>query len=45
MLMVAAAFNVLRTTTVRDVTMMYCQERYMENVPGKYRGGAGNEER
>ena len=23
----------LRTTTVRDVTMMYCKERYMENVP------------
>ena len=20
-------------TTVRDVTMMYCKERYMENVP------------
>ena len=23
----------LGTTTVRDVTMMYCKERYMENVP------------
>ena len=23
----------VRTTTVRDVTMMYCQKRYMENVP------------
>ena len=23
----------LRTTKVRDVTMMYCKERYMENVP------------
>ena len=23
----------LRTTTVHDVTMMYCKERYMENVP------------
>ena len=23
----------IRTTTVRDVTMMYCKERYMENVP------------
>ena len=23
----------LRTTTVRDVTVMYCKERYMENVP------------
>ena len=22
-----------RTTTVHDVTMMYCKERYMENVP------------
>ena len=23
----------VRTTTVRDVTMMYCKEQYMENVP------------
>ena len=23
----------LRTITVRDVTMMYCKEPYMENVP------------
>ena len=23
----------VRTTTVRDVTMNYCKERYMENVP------------
>ena len=23
----------IRTTAVRDVTMMYCKERYMENVP------------
>ena len=23
----------LRTTTVRDITMMYCKEQYMENVP------------
>ena len=23
----------VRTTKVRDVTMMYCKERYMENVP------------
>ena len=23
----------VRTATVRDVTMMYCKERYMENVP------------
>ena len=23
----------VRTTTVRDVKMMYSQERYMENVP------------
>ena len=26
----------IRTTTVCDVTMMYCQERYMENVPKMY---------
>ena len=25
----------VRTTTVRDVTMMYCKEPYMENVPKK----------
>ena len=23
----------VRTTKVRDITMMYCKERYMENVP------------
>ena len=23
----------VRTTTLRDVTMMYCKEWYMENVP------------
>ena len=23
----------IRTVTVCDVTMMYCQEKYMENVP------------
>ena len=23
----------VRTTTVHDITMMYSQERYMENVP------------
>ena len=26
----------IRTTTVRDVKMMYSQERYMENVPKDY---------
>ena len=23
----------VRTTTLHDITMMYCKERYMENVP------------
>ena len=32
---VNGSYNVhgIRTTPVRDVMMMYCKERYMENVP------------
>ena len=26
--------HAVRTTPVCDVTMMYCKERYMENMPG-----------
>ena len=32
-LTVTANIHGVRTTTVRDVTMMYCQKWYMENVP------------